>query len=396
MSIGTLVQVTVCSKIGVRFAAILVALMIATPASARPGRWTRLIIPAPSVWSLVVASPPSEDLFVAAQAAFGDPAIDIYVSHDRGLSWSVLARPSVGFSVPPIIVTTPANPATIYVGTGGYSGEAMARSDDGGKSWTLIGPKTNAQRLTTIAIDPSNSSQLYATFKGAAECDGPGCQNVGGGLFVSADRGESWKELAPGFFEAGATGVILDPRHVGSVYGSSVFGVYASQDSGRAWRVLPKMSCFAPAPTPYSPGDYALVLAVGARSEIYARSEWFFEGPPPGNVCSQTQVSNDGGVTWSFVAWPSPASVYSMSVNPANRNEILANSYPEIFLSEDSGVTWRPFYSGDDGLAIYDAAFSSDGRTIYGVDDSHVYRYDREVSAIESVAKPIPVGIGGR
>lgn len=370
-------------------------LLTSTSVSAGQGRWARSNLDVFSVWSVFVAAPPSEDVYVAAYALLGDPAIDIYVSHDRGLSWSVRARPSVGFSVPPIIVTTPTSPATIYVGTGGFSGETMARSDDGGRSWTLIGPDTNAQRLSSIAIDPSYSNHIYATFNGQGECDSTGCRNLNAGLFVSADRGDSWKELAPEFFEGGATGVVIDPRHPGSVYGSSVFGVYASEDSGRGWRVLPKLYCLAPGPTPHSPGDYSLVLAVGARSEIYARSQRFFEGPPPGGACDLTQVSNDDGVTWSYIAWPSPPSVYSMSVNPANRNELLANSYPEIFLSRDSGVTWRTFYAGD-GLAIYDAAFSGDGKTIYGVDDSYVYRYDREVSPIDSVVKPIPVRIGGR
>ena len=219
---------------------------------------------------------------------------------------------------------------------------------------------------------------------------------MGGGLFVSADRGDSWKELAPEFFEAGATAVVIDPRHPAGVYGSSVFGVYASEDSGRGWRVLPKLYCYFPGLPPYSPGDAAFVLAVGARSEIYARSEWYFEGPPPGYVCDLTQVSNDGGVTWSFIAWPSPPRVYSISVNPANREALLANSYPEIFLSKDSGVTWRTFYAVGDGAAIFDAAFSNDGKIIYGIGDSHVYRYDREGSPIEPVVKPIPARIGGR
>ena len=395
MSVRAAVPIATSSTIGLRFAALLVALMTATSSSAGPGRWSRSNLDVFSVRSLTVAAPPSEDVFVAAYALLGDPAIDIYVSHDRGLSWSVLARPPVGFSVPAVIVTTPASPATIYVGTGGFVGETMARSDDGGQSWVLIGPDNNAQRLSAIAVDPSSSNHVYATFIGQGECENSGCWSVNAGLFVSTDGGASWRELAPEFFEIGATGVVIDPRHPGSVYGSSVFGVYASEDSGRGWRVLPKLYCYPPGLTPYSPGAYSLVLAIGARSEIYARSEWFFEGPPPGNVCNLTQVSNDGGVTWSFIAWPSPPSVYSMSVNPANRNELLANSYPEIFLSRDSGVTWRTFYAGD-GLAIYDAAFSSDGRTIYGVDDSYVYRYDREVSPVGSVVKPIPVRIGGR
>ncbi len=376
-----------------RYALLFVVLVTVTSASAVPGRWSRLSFPAPSVWTVVVASPPSEDVFVAANAQVGGPSIDVYVSHDRGLSWSALTRPAVGFSEPPIIATTPANPKTIYVGAGGYSGETMARSDDGGQSWVLLGPNNNAQRLSSIAIDPSNANHIYAAFNGQGECDSSGCWNVNAGLFFSADRGDSWKELAPEFFESGATGVVIDPRPPGSVYGSSVFGVYASEDSGRGWRVLPKLYCYPPGLTPYSPGAYSLVLAVGARSEIYAQSRWVYEWGP---ACMQVQVSNETG-GWSLLNLPSNPTLFEITVNPSNREELLATSLSGMFVSENSGVTWQSF-GNDPGwsLGIYSVKFSNDGKTIYGVSDSSVYRYDREVSPIGPVVNPIPVAIGGR
>ena len=82
----------------------------------------------------------------------------------------------------------PANSDLVYLGT--TDGHIFG-SRDGGEHWSLIGlagPAANAV-VTALIVDPRDSSMLYAS-TWTREQGGEG-----GGVFLSADGGRSWREM---------------------------------------------------------------------------------------------------------------------------------------------------------------------------------------------------------
>lgn len=132
----------------------------------------------------------------------------------------------------------------------GHFGAKLQRSDDDGKSWHEIAapafPKSGKKNAPSV-------DYLFSLETGGA--DRPGvlwCGTVSGGLFRSADRGDSWtlnaglwnqparKEWAGGGFNVDKPGIdtiLVDPRDSQRiVLGISTGGVWQTRDEGRSWR----------------------------------------------------------------------------------------------------------------------------------------------------------------
>ena len=108
---------------------------------------------------------------------------------------------------------------------------ALYKSTDGGASWKKVTsglPKTDLGRIA-LAVAPSNPDVVYA---GVESIDKKG------GVFRSADRGETWERRND--FDQGAmyfAGVVVDPQNADRIY---VMGVYmqVSDDGGKTMRRL--------------------------------------------------------------------------------------------------------------------------------------------------------------
>ena len=140
---------------------------------------------------------------------------------------------------------------TLYVAQSlGHFGVKLQRSTDDGKSWKEITapafPKTGAK-------DGPSVEYLFSIEAGGK--NEPGvlwCGTVSGGLFRSADRGESWtlnealwnvpprKDWGGGGFNIDKPGIdtiLVDPRDSKRiVLGISSGGVWQTKDGGKNWR----------------------------------------------------------------------------------------------------------------------------------------------------------------
>jgi photosystem II stability/assembly factor-like uncharacterized protein len=117
----------------------------------------------------------------------------------------------------------------------------LLKSKDGGTTWStassgLTGVDcTGVPPVLSLAIDPKNSSTLYAT--------------THTGLFKSTDGGASWAAAGSGlpdhlpdgrpFYSAGA--MVIDPQNPSTLYaamslpGGLAGGVFKSSDGGATW-----------------------------------------------------------------------------------------------------------------------------------------------------------------
>jgi hypothetical protein len=87
------------------------------------------------------------------------------------------------------------------------------RSDDEGATWKRATHGLGAGWITSLAVDPSNPSIVYAT-------------QFGSGVFRSTDRGQTWIALDEGMHEETALGVHVDPFVANRVYASTMSGLF--------------------------------------------------------------------------------------------------------------------------------------------------------------------------
>ncbi|WP_159882129.1 WD40/YVTN/BNR-like repeat-containing protein [Paenibacillus puerhi] len=193
----------------------------------------------------------------------------------------------------------------ILVGTSHAAYGATIRiSDDEGATWSQIenGPAYSSESGFSLnriwQIAPGAPAEPGTLFAGVEEA----------GLFVSRDRGETWKELdgltkhpsRPGWFP-GAGGmclhtVIVDPRDARRMWvAMSAVGVFRTEDGGVTW--TPRNEGLARVPTgqPYDEVGYC---------------------------------------------------VHKMVADPDNPDTLYMQEHGGVFMSEDGGDLWRPIEEG--------------------------------------------------
>ena len=182
-----------------------------------------------------------------------------FKSTDGGASWAKLAV------LPTALAIDPQDSGTLYAGT--IAGEptlsvlsisgAVRKSVDGGRSWSVVNTVAQSYLVSSLTVDPANSSVVYAQ-TGTVDCSETyncyvygsalfGSGNYGDpssdgakkglGLFRSADGGATWAKLdLPGDpFQFNLLGV--DPQ--GTLYAEATGELVRSMDGGATWNALP-------------------------------------------------------------------------------------------------------------------------------------------------------------
>ncbi len=156
--------------------------------------------------------------------------------------WSPIntGLPSIGVSVNSLVID-PVSSSTLYALTttqsiGGDLGPTgvlvLFKSTDAAVNWTAIGTVSG---VTCLAIDPSNSSNLYA--------------GTNQGVVKSTDGGQSWTDTSNNLPVASVTRLLIDPvtpstlyavaTNTPSVPGAAIANsLYKTTDRGASWRAL--------------------------------------------------------------------------------------------------------------------------------------------------------------
>jgi photosystem II stability/assembly factor-like uncharacterized protein len=143
-------------------------------------------------------------------------------STDGGASWETLKLRAAETRQIYDILFPPRDPSTVYVLDADYSYYpqfTVDKSTDGGATWSTI-----ARDLSTVAIDPFDSSILYAA---SANCDA---------FYKSNDAGTTWTSMGPPSRNSCVSKVVADPVRPGNLYlGLWGGGVMRSRDRGNTW-----------------------------------------------------------------------------------------------------------------------------------------------------------------
>ena len=159
-----------------------------------------------------------------------------------------------------------------------------------------------------------------------------------GGVFHSADGGESWNKLAAlGGSDSGLDihGIAISAGRPKKILVTTPKGIWTSTDEGRSWTA------------------HGFRFA-GQEHGAYTRGVAVKPGDPDvifvgnGNVVfgdkGEVQRSTDGGRTWEALALPAPpnSTVYGFATHPSDPDTIVTNSlYGYLYVSRDGGDSWR-------------------------------------------------------
>ena len=178
--------------------------------------------------------------------AFGD---GIYVSHDDGASWKNMGlKNSEHLSK---IVVHPEDSNTVWVASQGplwtAGGErGVYKTTDGGKTWKRTLGDDQWVGATDLVIDPRNPDVLYAaTWQRHRTVAGYLGGGPGSGLHKSTDGGETWIKLKKGIpgSNLGKIGLAISPFNPDILYAAIELdrrkgGLFMSTNRGESWKKM--------------------------------------------------------------------------------------------------------------------------------------------------------------
>jgi uncharacterized repeat protein (TIGR01451 family) len=342
---------------------------------------------------------------VAAAAA---PDNIRWVAHNNGITGSVI----VG------IVVDSSTPTTVYVLS---NGGGVYKSTNSGTSWTAAntglpnGKFVNASHLygNLLTADPNDSAVLYANFNGKvfATADGAGTwseSNTGispcapryaitgvavdptdsthlfaghtvsgcsGGIFESTNSGSSWTHIATtGDIGNDAWPIVVDPSDANTLYTTGPHNsLLYSHDGGASW-------------TQSVIGDVGSGLALAVNPDTPAR---VLLGNENG-----LYVSEDGGVTWTAHTADVPGVIHDIVFAPSDASIGFAASDEGLFKTTDGGVTWAEVGSHASLSPHALAVDPSDPTIVYlGSSGSGMYRSSNGGTTFSAINSGIPTDL---
>ncbi len=190
----------------------------------------------------------------------------------------------------------------------------LFQSTDAGETWNLLPfPKRNLSEVTSILVDPSDSSHYLA---GMVAADG-------GGLFESHDAGKAWMPVKELHF--GVRAIAVAPSQPTRFVAGTYRGVQLSDDAGKTWTRISALDN----------QEMAVVTAIAIDAKdpniIYAGTSHL------------PWKTMDGGKTWTSIhaGMIDDSDVFSIYVDPAAPTTIFASACSGIYTSADRGDMWH-------------------------------------------------------
>ncbi|HEX2052944.1 MAG TPA: exo-alpha-sialidase [Actinomycetota bacterium] len=265
---------------------------------------------------------------------------------------------------------SPADPNRIYASqSGGWFGQIVQRSDDGGQTWEPVGnqfayegePGTHQwydgtphpwefARVWHFEPSLTDPDTVYAGVEDAA-------------LFRSVDGGQTWQELAGlrehpsgSMWQPGAGGmclhtILLDPKESARMWAAiSAAGVFRSDDGGDTWRPANRGLRSEGIPDPDAEVGHCvhrIALHPSRPDVLFMQKHW------------DVMRSDDGGESWREVSGNLPSDFgFPIDVHAHEPDTIYvvpiksdSEHYPpdgrlRVYRSRTGGDEWEPLEKG--------------------------------------------------
>ncbi|WP_297334367.1 T9SS type A sorting domain-containing protein [Flavobacterium sp.] len=222
---------------------------------------------------------------------------------------------------------------TMILNVSALNGYKVFYTTTGGESWTEVYAQAdyNNVSVSDVAISPADPNKLFIA-------RGLGPDGIDGGMFISADAGETWSETLAG---TPLSSIDFNPTDADDLFtgtsqsfGDGVQNLYRSYDGGETWDIMP---------VEWSEAQFDYITVVrfhpNTPTVMYALET------------NEIAYSEDGGTTWTSTEYTEDEYYggLSITINPFDGKEalIVANMYPARTTNGGASLTQvkAPFYA---------------------------------------------------
>jgi photosystem II stability/assembly factor-like uncharacterized protein len=277
----------------------------------------------------------------------------------------------------------------------------LARTVDGGRTWTDVTPAAALPMLATSSaaqvLDPVDGQHAYLAVTGAAP-QGTETTTV---LFTTADGGRTWTQSAPLRTQSDASMVsFADPAHGflmlggdGGAMGQDAVYLYRTADGGAHWSLAaatPPLTAggtetWGPGQIPRFCDKYGLVFPTAAAGWISSTCN--------AGLANTVLVTSDGGINWSDQSLPLAATICAgdscvaegpkftggvgyLTVNRGGgggallETRNLGETWQQVALPTGAGIFPQiTFFNAEQGILVAAESQGSFGNTFYTTAD---------------------------
>ncbi|NNE00011.1 MAG: PDZ domain-containing protein, partial [Pirellulaceae bacterium] len=164
----------------------------------------------------IAVFPDNEHHILVASAAGG-----LWETTNNGTTWNCIFENEGTITIGDVAID-PSNSSNIWIGSGEANnqrsslwGDGVYKSTDGGKTWTNMGLK-DSQHIGRVVVHPTNGDTVFVAALGNLYSASPER-----GLFKTSDGGKTWNKVLFVNNDVGVVDVIVDPKNPDNVIAAS-------------------------------------------------------------------------------------------------------------------------------------------------------------------------------